>query len=123
MRRAKSIPAEMPADVKIGSTNVNRTSFLIFALGATSRRKSNVRQWVVASRPSSNPARPRRPAPVHTEAVSLVLAAVFAIQFRRLTFLISLRVPHPPGTISKSSSGQLSKVTSGVRRRPPIAKT
>lgn len=80
IRRAKSIPAEIPADVKIGSTKLNRTSFLIFALGAASRRKSNVRQWVVASRPFSNPAHPSRPAPVHTEAVSLVLAALIAIQ-------------------------------------------
>ena len=32
-------------------------------------------------------------------------------------------LPLPPGIISKSSSGQLSIVTSGVKRRPPTAKT
>ena len=30
---------------------------------------------------------------------------------------------HTPGTINKSSSGQLSIVTSEVKRRPPYAKT
>ncbi|MGH9975309.1 MAG: hypothetical protein ACRD8Z_05665, partial [Nitrososphaeraceae archaeon] len=60
IRKAKSIPAETPADVKFVSTKVKRTSFRIFALGAALRRNSNARQCVVASRPSSNPILPRR---------------------------------------------------------------
>ncbi|HEY9492158.1 MAG TPA: hypothetical protein VIP56_09245, partial [Nitrososphaeraceae archaeon] len=68
IRNARSIPAETPAEVKIGSTIVNRTSLRILVLGAASCRKSKARQWVVASRPSNNPALPSRLEPVHTEA-------------------------------------------------------
>lgn len=121
IRSDMSIPAETPADVKIGVCKVNRTFLRILALGAASRRKWNARQWVVASYPSSNPALPISDEPVHTEAVSLVLVARSAIQFSRLVFFISVRVPQPPGTTSKSRSGQSSKQTSGLNCRPPIA--
>jgi len=123
IRRARSIPAETPAEVNIGSSKVNRRSSRILAVGAAPRKKSKVLQWVVASRPSNKPAFPRRLEPVHTEAVSLVLVAWAAIYFMRVLFFTSLRVPQPPGTISKSRTGQSSIVMSGVKRRPPTAET
>jgi hypothetical protein len=106
IRKAKSIPAETPADVKIGSAKVKRGNLKrIFALGEALRRKSNARQCVVASRPSNSPALPRRLDPVHTDAVSFVCATRSAILFKNLTSFISIRVPHPPGIINKSSFG------------------
>ncbi|HEU4824127.1 MAG TPA: hypothetical protein VFS97_11935 [Nitrososphaeraceae archaeon] len=62
-----------------------------------------------SSCPSNNSALPRRLEPVHTEPVSLDL---LAIHLRRLALFTWMRVPVPPGTISKSSSGQVSLVTS-----------
>ena len=107
MRKAKSIPAETPAEVKTGSVRVKRISLRILVLSAASRRKSNARQWVVDSRPSNNPAFPRRLEPVQTDAVIFVFAYISAIHFKRVSFFTSLRVPQPPGTRSRSRFGQL----------------
>ncbi len=123
IRNAKSIPAATPAEVNIGSSKVNCTSFFMWAFGAQEDRKSNARQWVVAFRPSSNPAFPKRLEPVHTDAVNLVLEALLKIHLTRVALCTSLRAPKPPGTISKSNSGHPSKVTSGVKRKPPMAET
>ena len=121
MRKAKSIPAETPAEVNTGSQS-KKNVYRILVLGAASRRKSKPRQWVVDSRLSNSPAFPR-PEPVQTEAVILVFAYLSAIYPKRTLFFTSLCVPQLPGIISRSRFGQLSINTSAVKRRPPIAKT
>src|ERR671920_2027295 len=94
----------------------------MLALGADSRRKSKAFQWVVAMRPSNNPAFPRRQEPVQTDAVNGVSDACLEIQRTSFAFPTSLRVPLPPGTTNKSNFTLWSKVISGVKRKPPVAK-
>jgi hypothetical protein len=80
------------------------------------------RQWVVDSRPFNNPALPRIPAPVQTEAVILVFADVSTMHLKRVSFFTCLRVQRPPG---RSGDLDLDSCldTSAVKRKPPIATT
>src|SRR6476620_390196 len=117
------MPEATPAEVNTVPSIVKITSVCICALGAESRRKLNVLQWVVAFFPSNSPAFPIRLDPVHTDAVHVDCVDSFDIFWSNTRLFTSLRVPHPPGMTNKSNLGQSSKVKSGVSFNPPIAMT
>jgi len=105
-----SIPAEIPAEVSTlpSSTTCCLSSTVTFANDW--RIPSSERQCVVACRPSSRPACPSSIEPVHTDVSVSTCLARSAIQASSRAFLISRRVPQPPGTTRMSSGGQLSSV-------------
>lgn len=103
-----SMPAEMPAEVTMSPSSIQRGPATARTAGKRVRSSSRSSQWVVASRPSSRPASASRNAPVQTEAVMRARAAVAAIHAaspgRR-----SSSSTTPPGISSTSSAGACSR--------------
>ena len=109
-RRAMSIPAEMPAEVRTPPSSTTCSSSTTVTAGNHARISPRTRQCVVARLPSSRPALPRSSEPVQTEASVGTARPRSATQAISASFAISRRVPQPPGTTSTSSGGQSSGV-------------
>ncbi len=121
--RARSIPAEMPADVSTLPTSTTCFSRSTLTSGNAAARRSRLRQCVVAGLPASTPATPSRNDPVHTDVTHFAPAACDFTHATTAGLLTCSRVPHPPGTTSTSSGGQLAKSQSGSTRIPPVQVT
>ena len=117
------MPAEIPAEVRTlpALTTCDFESTVTF--GKNSRIICRKYQWVVAERPSSNPAWPKMNEPVQTEANVSAFDARERTKVSMASLRISTRAPKPPGTTKISRLGQLSNVTSGMTFIPPVVFT
>src|SRR5262245_45002169 len=116
--RLMSIPAAIPAEQMTRPLSTKRRSACTVVLGAVWLSRSSAPWWVVASSPSSSPAFASSSAPVQTDRISSAFCDVSWIQSIRVGLCISLRVPSPPGTSSRSGCGQSASRWCGLTLSP-----
>ena len=109
-------PAEvetLPSRTKIGSRST-RTA------GTAAASASHTAQWVVARRPSSSPASPRRNAPLQTEVTRRARSAVRRIHDTSRAFRMAARVPSPPAISSVSTGPVAGRMPRPASRDSPL---